>query len=151
MVLDHHNSVGHVVQHLEIPLFLGVNDHWAEQTIRRLGTMMRVVPICAMLTLDVKSEGERRVWGDGTLSDANSAVHMVSTILEHAMEMNRRCIGSFIIDMNNDGISLIAFNQRARILVVYKHHWSVNTIWIERGIADGPGVFPYRWRRAYFP
>jgi hypothetical protein len=95
-----------------------VNDQGSTKTIRILTTSVRVVPVGTTL-VDLEVILETLAWGNRALSDLASAVHVVGTVLEHAMPMDcSRLVTKIIVNIDDELVADINIDSWTRPLAV---------------------------------
>jgi hypothetical protein len=73
-------------------------------------------PVGTILSVDGKLVREARSSRDGTLSDTSRSVHPGSALLVDAVPVNGRTEAHVVLDVDDDGVTIVSLNHRTRVL-----------------------------------
>lgn len=127
-------------QHTEVFVVLScrraMNHNAAKHSLPCLKREMRMIEACPIL-LGPPGIGVTCPWGNWTLGNRDSAVHLVIEKLSDPMKMNTGAIVfQIVFYMNLDGVSPVCLHGGAWILAIDEHHGSIDAIGGSCGIGD---------------
>lgn len=138
VVIEQENSFVVIIPALLVRIVLAMHDQSTVQSIGVLHQTVAVVPVRTPLTDDLEPIRQLSTRRNGTLGESSNAVHERSAVLVHAVPVDRGSLIDKVLDLDNESVTLIDFEEGSRRLTVDENALLEESIGCRRAIGDGP-------------
>lgn len=125
-ILEHYHLIM-VVFLTCLRLLWSVNDERPNHAVGVLSRVVRMVPVCTVLTVNQEIIQEATFWWDRALRNAGRAIHPVGAVLEHTMPVDRCGLTEIVCDVDLEAVSAVRTDHWTRKLPIDGNHRAEDT------------------------